>query len=71
MTLNARAQIVRGLPPPTKTFGLNSLVCVTLRPGVRVWVALIKLEGNWRVAGFWGAGSGSGWLLAQGVGGFD
>ena len=29
--------------PPTKTFGLNSLVSVTLRTGVRVWVALIKL----------------------------
>ena len=28
---------------------------------LRVWVALIKLEGKWGVPGF-GAGSGFGWL---------
>ena len=44
-------------PPPPQT---KSLVSVTLRTGVRVWVALIKLEGNWGVRGVWG---GLGWSV--------
>ena len=41
-------------PPRPKVSGLNSLVSVTPGPGfgwLRVWMALVKLEGNWGVAG--------------------
>ena len=50
---NVRAQTIA--PPPTKRLGLNSVVSVTLETGVRVWVALVKLEGNWGVPGFGGS----------------
>ena len=53
MGFNVAARLI-GPPPPTKTFGLNCLVSVTLRTGVGVWVALIKLEGNCGVPGFGG-----------------
>ena len=55
--INVAARIVEGYPPPpsTKIVGLNSV-----EPGaplggwLRIWVPLIKLEGNCGGRGVWG-----------------
>ena len=56
---NVAARLIAPPPSRPKVFGLNGLVSVTPWTWLRVWMALVKLQGNWGVAGF-GAGLGGG-----------